>query len=423
MSFRVNTPRTVIVASTPTPLPPSQDTQILTNVNSANTFSYPGYNFKGSNMFPANSFDLSGLNYFDAFNNKFQGGVLAPNGNIYFIPTGATYVAIVNPYTRQVDTTSISGLSSLLSKFYGGVVANNGKIYCIPGNSSQILVINTRDNSTYYISGITNANYPTITTDNQKWFGGVLSPNGKIYCIPYFSQCVMIIDPTNDSLDLTSITGINKDNYPNLIDRTSNLESFAGGVLGPNGRIYCIPSDAYGVMVINPENNTIDASSYLYVNAVDISGNPINPPNGIKITNQRFGFFGGALGSDGNVYASPWWFNRILKVDISNTRLSIVNPPFSLSTNQGYWYGTVCSTNGKIYGIPHNSTSILIIDPVTGSTSTIPGITGSDKYQGGVLGPDGIIYCAPRVSSTIMTIKTGIPTQNPWMLAPEFNKF
>ena len=51
MSFRVNTPKTVIVAPTPTPLPPSQDTQILTNVNGVNTFSYPGYNFDGSDMF------------------------------------------------------------------------------------------------------------------------------------------------------------------------------------------------------------------------------------------------------------------------------------------------------------------------------------------------------------------------------------
>ena len=54
MSFRVNTPKTVIVSPTPAPLPPSQDTQILTNVNNQNIFSYPGYNYKGSDMFPEN---------------------------------------------------------------------------------------------------------------------------------------------------------------------------------------------------------------------------------------------------------------------------------------------------------------------------------------------------------------------------------
>ena len=52
MSSRVsNNVKTVVINSNPPPLPPSQDTQVLTNVNGVNTFSYPGYNYKGSNMF------------------------------------------------------------------------------------------------------------------------------------------------------------------------------------------------------------------------------------------------------------------------------------------------------------------------------------------------------------------------------------
>jgi len=51
-SFRVSGPKTVVVSPTPPGLPPSQDTQVLTNVNGQNIFSYPDYNYKGNNMIP-----------------------------------------------------------------------------------------------------------------------------------------------------------------------------------------------------------------------------------------------------------------------------------------------------------------------------------------------------------------------------------
>jgi hypothetical protein len=69
---------------------------------------------------------------------------------------------------------------------------------------------------------------------------------------------------------------------------------------------------------------------------------------------------------------------------------------------------------------------VAIINPVTSTANltTISGIPISGSaYSGGVLGPDGIIYCIPRNAPTIMTIKTGYPNLQPWMMSPEFNKF
>ncbi len=185
MSFRVSNNAKPVIVSGFTPLPSGQDTQILTNVNGTNMFSYPGYNYSGSDFFPENTVDLSGFSYFDSGANKFRGGVLAPNGKIYCIPYESTYVAIIDPINKTVDTTSITGISGT-GKFIGGVLAPNGNIYCIPFNATFILIINPTTNTTTRIEGITVANYPSIVTTQQRWTSGVIYGD-KIYCSPYYA--------------------------------------------------------------------------------------------------------------------------------------------------------------------------------------------------------------------------------------------
>ena len=46
-----------------------------------------------------------------------------------------------------------------------------------------------------------------------------------------------------------------------------------------------------------------------------------------------------------------------------------------------------------------------------------------DVWFGSLLGPDGKIYFIPCRYGAICTIETGIPSQQPWMMAPEFNKY
>lgn len=58
---------------------------------------------------------------------KWQGGVLAPNGKVYAIPSQSTSVLIIDPATNTYDNTTISGLTVSFS-WRGGVLAPNGKI-------------------------------------------------------------------------------------------------------------------------------------------------------------------------------------------------------------------------------------------------------------------------------------------------------
>ena len=130
MSFRINSPKTVIVSSTPPGLPPSQDTQILTNVNGTNIYSYPGYNFRGSDMFPVNEVDVSTFSDIS----RHTCGALSPNGFIYFGQYDTKIaIAKVNPYT---NTVSYINAPANYYGLFGTCCAPNGKIYMLSYNIS-----------------------------------------------------------------------------------------------------------------------------------------------------------------------------------------------------------------------------------------------------------------------------------------------
>ena len=71
------------------------------------------------------------------------------------------------------------------------------------------------------------------------------------------------------------------------------------------------------------------------------------------------------------------------------------------------WFGGVLSPFGEIVGIPYNSASVLIIDPLAkiADTSSIVGLglqlTGK---AGGVLSPSGKLFGIPFSSESVLHI-------------------
>ena len=119
-------------------------------------------------------------------------------------------------YAKTKIITSLFGSFSGTDKWFGGVLAPNGKIYCVPNNSTQILVIDPATNTTALFGNF---------SGNIKWLGGVLAPNGKIYYVPGNSTQILVIDtkaePNSTDLqipnDLTILSISNYNKYYNKL--------------------------------------------------------------------------------------------------------------------------------------------------------------------------------------------------------------
>lgn len=403
MAFRINNQKTVIVTANPPAIPAGQDSQVLTNVNGTNIYSYPEYYLQGDEFIANNNIDASSIVNFPLSPTlKYIGSVLAPNGLIYSFPSRESNVLITNPYNNTYNNTSIKDISfsvypvignQLNDKWSGGVV-NGNFIYGMPQAAKAIMKINWTDNSLSFIEISSN-----IATSTYNWFGAVLGTNNNIYGIPHQSTSVLRLNPQNDSISTINISGgLNGTYY------------YAGGVLAPNGNIYGIPHDSSACLVIDTTNN---------IARTDISGLG-------NIAGSNGKYVGGVLGQDGKVYGMPFTNSNVLVIDPSSNTISTIPLPAGIAAGTRY-YGGVLAPDGKIYCIPHRGTTCLVIDTTRNPAilSVIQGVkpVGSDDWwAGGVLAPNGKIYMNPGRSNNMAILKTSLPVYPNWMIARQFNK-
>lgn len=341
------------------------------------------------------------------------GAITAPNGSMYFLPYGnlanaldvsdsdASSILVINPYITTGSTmkdelgNDVNPLSPNFCsvQFLMPTLGNEGGIgwrglasryipnitnpelskttlYGIPWNSRNILKIDWRTNTANVtdLSNITAANYPAIVTDVSKWYGGVLAPNGNIYCIPNNAQCVMRIIPNLNGPDTLNfdISNINTTTYPFL---NGNNNKWRGGCLAPDGRIYCCPYSSNVVLIINPSNNTI--------NLTDISG-------------FSGSYTGAVLAPNGKIYCAPTNGTNVLVIIPSN---------LPALPNGRRWYTISIASWG----------TQLSFGPILSPT-------------GNVIIPNWTTSPFNPTNRGFPCISTGIPRYPLWMLAPEFNK-
>ncbi len=131
----------------------------------------------------------------------FAGGVLHPNGLIYMLPRrGISFDKRIYSLGPKGVYNTITALnpsfnlpeSSYNTVFYGGILSQNGSIYCIPGSSRVISTINSNGIIENVID-VTSLYPEPINTSYRLWFGGVCAPNGKIYLIPWSTPNIGVI--------------------------------------------------------------------------------------------------------------------------------------------------------------------------------------------------------------------------------------
>ena len=102
----------------------------------------------------------------------YTGGVLAPNGDIHFIPLSANR-------GQKISTSGVVSTYSLVytasGAYQGGVLAPNGDIHFVPFIANRGQKISS--------SGVVST-YSLVYTASAAYAGGVLAPNGDIHFVP-----------------------------------------------------------------------------------------------------------------------------------------------------------------------------------------------------------------------------------------------
>lgn len=127
----------------------------------------------------------------------YASAVLAPNGLIYAPPSvvpniGNREIALLNPNTNVVDTSSLvfeTGLNFNTFRYYGALCSPDGLLYFTPGARNFVLTLNTGNNSFNTSNVIYSAISPTVLYGKS-----ILATNGKIYCSPYNTTNILIVN-------------------------------------------------------------------------------------------------------------------------------------------------------------------------------------------------------------------------------------
>lgn len=153
------------------------------------------------------------------------GGVVAPSGEVYCLPSPEGVMLVIDPETattRRISSPLLAGGNS-----YGGVLASNGKIYSGTSHTGRVIVVDPETDTISFIDDL----------PRDRYLGSVLGADGRIYSVPNKPGEVLVIDPGTNSASLlpdSRITG-----------------GYWGSVLTPYGSIIAIPWEASRVLAID----------------------------------------------------------------------------------------------------------------------------------------------------------------------------
>ena len=277
----------------------------------------------------------------------------------------------------NADITSMSALTSITSAVN---VSNTLKVMSSPVVTigpfiSTVIQYAYRNHITLAeanrdrLSVITSADGVQTTTGTypggSAFWGGVLLPDGRVFCVPYGSTSARIYDPVTDTL--TTPTGT----YP-------SGGAFVGGVLLPDGRVFCVPFNSTSARIYDPVTDTLTTPAGTYPGSAS--------------------FRGGVLLPDGRVFCVP---ANSTSARIYDPVTDTLTTPTGTYPGSGAFMGGVLLPDGRVFCVPANSTSARIYDPATDTLTTPTGTyPGTNAFGGGVLMPDGRGFCVPYNSTS-----------------------
>lgn len=338
--------------------------------------------FNGGQCFKNGVVSTYPLNTYEGQAGGYFGGVLAPNGDVQFIPNRATVGQKISS-SGVVSTYSLI-YTNINGAYFGGVLASNGDIHFVPGYFNSFEAIGQKISvdgtvSTYSLVYITEDTEP-------HYCGGVLAPNGDIHFVPNFAKVGQKI----------SSSGV-VSTYSLIYTAGSG---YKGGVLAPNGNIYFVP-------------NCAEIGEYIHING------SIHTYSLVYTAGTAYQ--GGVLAPNGDIHFVPCSATVGQKVSISG----IVSTYSLVYTTTDAYVGGVLAPNGDIHFVPFSAEVGQKISS-SGTVSTYSLAYARGNYCGGVLTKDGDIhfiqYNETEYGQKISTL-SGIPFDHNVCLSPFFNKF
>ena len=312
-------------------------------------------------------------------NYAYYGAVLAPNGDIHFVPRNATVGQKLKP---DGTSSTYSLIYTTTAAYQGGVLAPNGDIHFIPFFASVGQKVSP--------SGVVST-YSLVFTSISAYRGGVLAPNGDIHFVPTnyapVGQKVNTISSVVSTYSLV-LTGV----------------GYMGGVLAPNGDIHFIPFNA-------PVGQKVSVSGVVSTYS-------------LICTASNGAYACGCLAPNGDIHMARYQASVGQKID---TTTGIVST-YSLvhSTPGECYYGAVLAPNGDIYFVPYTSPVGQKINTVTGIVSTYAmAYTFGSGHVGGVLDSKGVIHFVQDYDGKCQKISTAPcqPFSPAVCCSPFLNKF
>jgi hypothetical protein len=318
----------------------------------------------------------------------YAGGVLAPNGDIHFIPFFADRGQKVNYRTKSVSTYA---LVYTAGTYWGGVLAPNGDIHFVPSGANRGQKISA--------AGVVSTYSLVYTTSAGAYRGGVLAPNGDIHFVPHRGSVGQKV----------SAAGV-VSTYSLLY--TLSGGAYIGGVLAPNGDIHFVPHGGL-------RGQKISASGVVSTYTIIESGSQ--------------SYSGGVLSPNGDIHFVP--YDAVVGQKV-NGITGVVSTYALVRTGGNAYSGGVLAPNGDIHFVPY---TIEIDADAIGQKVSITGIVSTyslifrpdslqtnDIYNGGVLAPDGDIYLVKhdtRAEIQRIATNSAIPFDIDTCLSPFLNKF
>jgi len=288
--------------------------------------------------------------------------------------------------------------------YHGGNLSSyDGFVYAVPASAPRVMKIDPRNDTTEYIG-------PEFD-GKAKWYGGIIGADDCIYGIAHNSTGVLKINPMTQEVSVMAEGTLPKGRW-----------KWHGGLSSlDRKKIIGFPNNADSILVVDVMKSRV----YMVGNSTVLrSGSHRVPQDG------RYKYLGGALTADGRyAYLLPCDAEYVLRMDMLTDELKLVGP--HLTEGENKFQNGFVAEDGCIYGIPQRSSGVLRIVPPgvkrwDRNGNPLPDdeehvdvmycgddmVSCKDKFEGGVLGKDGSIYCIPLRAKSFLKVVPGPRSAN-----------